>query len=280
MTIHGALQDTQAAAVLDFLGVTFHVADGDTLDRLIGAYARRVPWESASRIVRRADVRDTADCPRWPAHFWSEAMSLGTGGTCFESNYAFFALLRALGYDGYLTINDMGELCGCHTALVVTLDGENRLADVGIPLYTTLRVDPAHPVVRDSPFQRYTLRPLTPDRYEVLRAPHPRPIVYTLIDEPVDEADYCVATTADYGPNGQFLDRVILNKVVDGQIWRFASSDMPWHMETFVHATREDVAIEGDPAQALSARFGLDAALLRRALALVSRPERRSIAAT
>lgn len=277
MTIYGALQDAQAAAVLDYLGVAFQAADGETLDRIVSAYARRVPWESASRIVRRAETRETSDCPRWPGEFWSQALQSGSGGTCFESNYAFFALLRTLGYQGYLTINDMGEQRACHTALVIMLSGESWLADVGMPLYTTLRIDPERPIVRDSPFQRYTLRPLRPACFEVRRAPHPKPVAYTLIDEPVDEADYCVATTADYGPEGLFLDRVILNKVVDGQVWRFASSDVPWRMETFQNGHKVEMPLEGDVAEALASRFGMDAGLLEKALALVTRSRHKSV---
>ena len=69
-----------------------------------------MPWESASRIVRRARHTESADCVLLGAEFWESHFALGTGGTCYESNYAFFGLLRRIGFEGYLTINDMGSV--------------------------------------------------------------------------------------------------------------------------------------------------------------------------
>src|SRR5512144_17491 len=91
------------------------------LNRLIRAYIRRVPWESASRIVKRHTTPETIRCPRWPEEFWMEALSKGTGGTCFENNLAFFTLLNTLGFHGYLTINDMLDKRACHTAIIISL---------------------------------------------------------------------------------------------------------------------------------------------------------------
>ena len=67
-----------------------------------------MPWESASRIVRRARHARPRRLRLAGRGLLGSHFALGTGGTCYESNYAFFGLLRRLGYDGYLTINDMG----------------------------------------------------------------------------------------------------------------------------------------------------------------------------
>ncbi|MCA9956361.1 MAG: arylamine N-acetyltransferase, partial [Anaerolineales bacterium] len=122
------------AQVLAFLKVEASRPTLPALEKLLAAYYCTVPWESIFRIVQRAEDPS----PRWPEQFWREAMTQGAGGTCFESNYAFFALLQTLGYDGYLTINNMGESIGCHTAVVIVLDGQKWLVDVGIPLYALL----------------------------------------------------------------------------------------------------------------------------------------------
>jgi arylamine N-acetyltransferase len=47
----------------------------------------------------------------------------GSGGTCFESNYALFSLLLARGFTGQLTVNNMGETVGCQSAIVLEIDG-------------------------------------------------------------------------------------------------------------------------------------------------------------
>src|SRR5215213_6894083 len=95
-----ALSPNLSRAVLNFLGIKPGAPNVALLDQLIGSYVRTVPWESAFRIAKRARTANTSDCPRWPDEFWMEAMELGGGGTCFESNYAFFSLLLALGYNG------------------------------------------------------------------------------------------------------------------------------------------------------------------------------------
>ncbi len=257
-----------ASSVLDYLGVERSASDLSFLDRLVAAYVRTVPWESASRIVRRARISSTADCPHWPEEFWRSAMQHGTGGTCFESNYAFFSLLSALGYDGYLTINDMGQTIGCHTAIIVRLDAQRWLVDVGLPLYIPLPLDHEMTTQRTCSLMRYTVHPSGGDRYEIERAPHPKPICFTLVDKPVDDASYRAATTADYHrETGLFLHEVIVNKVVGEQIWRFTNRE--GKLEHFSDGLRGDDSIEGDAADAIARQFGITAAIVREAMTTV-----------
>jgi len=251
--------------VLAYLGVAPAALTIDLLDELVTAYTRAVPWESASRIARRAETAAIADCPRWPTEFWRQTLQQGTGGTCFESNDAFFSLLRALGYEGYLTINSMGEQVGCHTAIVILLDGQRWLVDVGMPIYLPLPFDPASAEPRRTPFHTYTVRPDGPGRYQVERAPHPHPNCFTLFDRPIPDATYRAATTADYAPTGYFNDRVILTKVIGEEIWRF-NGIVPPMMESFVYGGRADQPLAGDYADAVATRFGIDATLVRTAL--------------
>lgn len=239
------------------------------LDSLLAAYTRTVPWESAFRIVRRARIADTADCPRWPEEFWLDAIHKGGGGTCFESNYAFFSLLRALGYDGYLTINNMGDKIGCHTAIVAQIGAERWLADVGLPIYTALPLDSHTVTERASPYMHYAVRPDREGRFQIERSPHPNPNCFTLIDRTVSDSDCRAAATNDYGPNGLFLNRVIVNKVIDGALHRFNSDELPPHIQVFRDGERRDDPITSDVARAVASRFGMDEATVRAALEAV-----------
>ncbi|MBI5671564.1 MAG: arylamine N-acetyltransferase [Chloroflexi bacterium] len=249
-------------AVLAHLGVPVTQPDIATLDRLVSAYTRRVPWESASRIARRAAVQAAADCPRWPEEFWQTAMEQGTGGTCYESNYAFFSLLVALGYRGYLTINDMETLIGCHSAIIVYGDDNRWLVDVGLPLHAPLPLPESDTTSRATPFLRYTVRPLKPARYQIEREPHPRPYCFILVDEPIPDAPYRAVTAADYGPDGQFLDRIIINKVIDERLWRFNSAEPPYHLEIFENGERMDIPITSDVPISVAQHFGMDEAVV------------------
>ncbi len=252
--------------VLIFLGVDVEQPSVAHLNKLMTAYTEAVPWESFSRIARRARVTNTADCPRWPEIFWREAMDLGGGSTCFESNYAFFSLLRALGYDGYLTINNMGETVGCHSAIVIKLDDESWLVDAGLPIYVALPLDPSAVTQRSSRFHTYTVRPGGVNRYQIERDFHPKPVAFTLLDLPVENDPYRQRMTDDYGENGIFLDMAIVVKVIDGQVRRFNSSESPPQIQVFENGERTDYEITVDIAEAISRQFSMDEDVVRAAL--------------
>lgn len=268
-----SLSPTLQAAVLERLGAPAGPPSPAHLQAIVSGYVRCLPWESASRIVRRAQHIAPEACPRWPVEFWATALRLGTGGTCFESNYALYCLLLGLGYSGYLTINDMGDLRGCHTALVIELADQTWLVDVGIPLYAPILIQQTRSSRAASVFHNYTLIPLQHRRFEVQRDRHPKPHIFTLINLPVAESVYRQATTADYGPGGLFLDRVIVSKVVGKTAWRFNSGELPWRVEIFQGGQRAETALPGslqDTALQLSKSFGMQAELLLQALQIAA----------
>ncbi|HEY0606151.1 MAG TPA: arylamine N-acetyltransferase [Herpetosiphonaceae bacterium] len=266
-----ALSPQLAEAVLGYLGVARDTPDLALLNALIAAYVRRVPWESASRIAKRARTASAAEAARWPNEFWQDAIRLGTGGTCFESNLAFFALLRSLGYHGYLTINNMHETIGCHTALVIQSQDQRWLVDAGYPIHAALPLNATPVSQQDTPLGTYILSAQAPGHYVVQQTPLPKPYLFDLIDVPVDETAYCAATINDYTETGLFLDRLVIRKLIDGQIWRFNSDEQPYHLQTFVDGERIDDPISGDVPAALSAHFGIDPGVLAAAFDRLSR---------
>lgn len=247
-----------ADAVLRHLAVPALRHDRDWLDTLVQRYAERVPWESASRIVRAATL-PMADRPQMPEAFWQRALDTGTGGTCFESNAALSALLSTLQFDGTLTINDMGDTRGCHTALVVRLGSQRLLVDVGYPIHAALPLE-ARTTSRKTPWFTYIVVPAGDDRFRIENHPHPSPYLFDLVDEGVSVDAYLAALRHDYEPGGLFLDRVVVRRIVDGHVWRFASHDEPWHLECFRDGRRVDhplpTAAE-DTATHVAAHFAL-----------------------
>lgn len=240
------------------------------LNQLIRAYVHTVPWESASRIVKRHSTNATEDCPRWPVEFWHAAMRLGTGGTCFESNLAFFQLLVALGYEGYLTINNMGATSACHTAIVLRLGPARYLVDVGMPLHRALRLAEI-PTRCVGPFHTYSARPIEAARYEIERTRHPQRTMYTLLDTPVSASAYAAATINDYGPYGLFLERVVITKVIDSQVWRFSSRELPFRLEVFSRGGKQEIPLtEQNCVHLLAERFAMSADVIADALQLVA----------
>lgn len=267
------LSPALSAQILRRWGVNATTPTPELLDQLVTAYTRHVPWESVFRIAKRAATAQTVDCARWPDEFWADALDRGGGGTCFESNYAFFSLLRTLGYQGYLTINNMGDACGCHTAIVLYSDGQRWLVDVGIPLYTPIPLQTGSVTRRESPFHTYTIVPQGDHVFEIRRDRHPRPTIFSLIDQPVTDADYRAAIARDYEPDGHFLREIIITKVIDGHVWRFNGRAQPPLLESF-GAQNSSIPLESAISQRLSRRFGMDQRILDRALSALGIEDR------
>lgn len=268
MTKTTPLNTEQTRAVLAYLGVEPAPPSPTFLDALVAAYVKCVPWESASRILRRSVMVNTADCPRWPETFWQQAQAQHTGGTCFESNYAFFALLRSLGFNGYLTVNDMNDVIGCHSAIVIRLEGEKYLVDVGLPVHQPLRLDSTQRTERESPYHTYYATPQV-GMYEITRDRHPRPYCFTLVDRPLSDEDYRATVTHDYTEDGLFLDRVIVVRVVDGKVHRFTAEGVPYHIESFEEGDKTYIYLGDDldyVARRVSEKFGVDLDIMRGAL--------------
>ncbi len=227
-----------------------------TLRLLLSRYTRTVPWESASRITRRARHARAADCALLGEAFWESHFALGSGGTCYESNYAVWGLLRWLGYTGYLTLNNMGESIACHSAIVLIIDGRKQLLDVGLPLHAVLALDATRQTTASSPFMDYRAEPARSGRYAIWRS-KPEGTAFTLVDEPVADAAYRSAAIRDYRRDGGlFLDKVVIGKVVDEQLWRFNSQERPLVLQQFVAGERQDHALE-EPAAEVSRKFGI-----------------------
>jgi arylamine N-acetyltransferase len=273
----GAMTDTPPLSkhltrdVLSYLGVEVETPSLNALDRLVMAYTRRVPWESASRIAKRIATEQTADCPRWAEAFWRGAMEDGTGGTCFESNYAFFSLLRSLGYEGYLTINDMHETVGCHSAIVIDFgEGGRYITDVGLPIHLPIKLDHSQKTIRETTLHTYSATPDGEGRITLERNRHPKTYCFTLADTPIAEADYRARTIRDYDQDeGLFLNRTIVTRIIDDRIWRFSGEGAPYQLESFHDEDKTFHFLSLDPmeaADAIAEKFEMNPAILRAAL--------------
>lgn len=267
MTDYPILSAPLRDRVLSYLGCAPAKPSTQALNRLIIAYVQKVPWESVFRIAKHRHTPAVEARPRWPEEFWVDAIERGGGGTCFESNYAFLAFLRALGYAGYLTINDMGETRGCHSALVLLRNDHKRLVDVGIPLYTSLRLPVAQRTRTASYFHTYIVRPVGDDRYTLERTNHPNRYLYTLLDQPVSDATYRAAMIQDYGQQGLFLDRVIINKVIEGKVLRFDSRDRPLRIEAIEPTNKTEILLPDRLlARRLASYFAMERTVIQLAL--------------
>ncbi len=265
------LDDRLAGNVLGYLGCPPQPPTLRYLNRLIRSYIRAIPWESVSRIIKRHVTPGTQDCPRLPVEFWKDALQQGFGGTCYESSLAFYSLLVSLGYEGYLTVNDMGSTRGCHAAIVLQLHEQKYLVDITIPVHAAVRIDPDRVIRRHTPLYNYSIHPAGKNTYAVTRSCHPKRNAFTLIDIPVELRDYRTILERDYLKTGYFLDRVVMNKVVGCKTARFFSDLQPYRLERFDrHGKQESFLEAGTLPCELAEVFNLPQEKIAAALVLVS----------
>lgn len=245
--------------ILEFLDIQPARPSIHHLNRIIHTYVRHVPWETVFRINKRHHTPCQSNCPRWPDEFWVDVFRFGGGGTCYENNFAFYQLLTALGYQGYLTINDMGQSIACHAASVILIDGQKYLVDATIPIFKALPFNTHAVIHRFTPWHTYYVQPNGPNTFEIIRTKHPKRNIYTLRDIPVLEPNYRQAVEADYGEKGLFLDRLIIVKVIDNRLWRFNNLEKPYRMEGFDPTGRVEIPLERSSlAQTLGHHFKMD----------------------
>lgn len=275
---HLKLDDAFVDDILKFLKLRRQAPTLEYLNALLGAFIRKVPWESVTRILKRAATPAPADCARFPFQVWSDAMNFGGGGTCFEINYAFLALLHALGYQGYMTLNDMAETKACHAASVILCGDQKYLVDVAVPLPRAFAYSPNATICQTTPWLNFTIQPVGENLYEIRRAPHARPYIFTFQDIPVGETVFEMAIQADYLETGFFLDRVALNKMLGETAWLFNSATQPYMLESFDHDGKHEILLNPETlAEALAERFQMPAAKIAAALNLVNEMSKNNV---
>ena len=91
-----------------------------------------------------------------------------------------------------------------------------------------------------------------------------------MIDRPIDENEYRQALVNDYRyQSGLFLDKLVINKVIDGVAWRYAHSEVAYHLLRFDSGKRTAIPITGLLPEAIANHFEIDGATVCAALRLL-----------
>jgi hypothetical protein len=167
-------------AILSFLELPSEEPSHDYLRRLLIAYRDRVPYETATRLLRYRDIQRPEDRVRYPDEFWREKLSLGAGGSCSDSTYAFKKLLDELGFECAMAVGSEGAVerdesgnvlelppKRSHCSVIVELGGDRYVADpccghyikVPLPLDNPERVEIEGATEEGCPYH-YAVEPL------------------------------------------------------------------------------------------------------------------------
>ncbi|HEX8331071.1 MAG TPA: arylamine N-acetyltransferase [Segetibacter sp.] len=242
------------------------------LQELMTAYCTNVPWESVSKIIKKKLCDEDINCLRLENEFWTSAFEYGTGGTCYESNWAFFCFLQNLGFDGYLTINKIIDKSGVHSAIVIIISNKKYIIDIGYPTYAPIPViEEAVTVSHNLPVQ-YRCTPTSSKEYIIENYPHPKPYLYHFTDIPVNTTDYLKTASRDYGEDGLFSDRIIVRKIINKVPTRFDSEDIPYNIHILKNGEKLKTFIkEEDLIRRLSDHFKMDRKIISQAFIMLSK---------
>jgi arylamine N-acetyltransferase len=239
------------------------------LQALFARFNERVPFESASKIVRNADVPRLEEKSRTPEIFWSENLSSGAGGTCFARVAAFEALLSELKFVGRFALGRVQSDFD-HAALRVTCDGREWIADVGFPLPALLPGAAEESEEIETP--RGSLR-VTPGarsrRVEIPGGVPEGPRELEIFNAPVSKAEFLEKWRKTWRPDSKFLTAVLLHREKDGRAISFAAGEL----RVDDRHSRTRIPLAAPRAPALEEQFGVDSELLSRALAIAGDPE-------
>ena len=236
------------------------------LERLFLRFNGRVPFESASKILRSRRIASLAERPRVPEVFWSERLESGTGGTCFARVAAFDALLKALGFSTRLALGRVREDFD-HAALLASIGEGEWICDVGFPLPVLL---PARAGQTESALATYDVAP-TALGFRIAREggvpDGPRQI--EIFTAPVSEEEYRSRWEASFRPESKFLAEVVLQRFFENRRVVFVRGAL--RVED--RHSRTTLPLSSPRTPALSELFGLDEAVLAEAFQAAGDPD-------
>jgi hypothetical protein len=242
------------------------------LQELMIGYCSNVPWESVSKIVKKEFCNKTLNCLRLENEFWTSAFQYGTGGTCYESNWAFFCLLQNLGFNGYLTINKIIDKSSVHSAIVIIINGKKYIVDVGYPTYSPIPVIEEAVTIKDNYLIGYRCTPISSTEYTIENFTHPKPYLYHLTDIPIQLKEYLKIANEDYGEAGLFSDRIIIRKVINKVPTRFDSEDIPYNIHSLQKGEKLKTFIKDeDLISRLSSHFNLNPNIISEAFIILNK---------
>lgn len=259
-------------SILHYLGIEKAKPSVDYLQKLITAYTTTVPWESLSRILRKDKLIEPEKCFRLEAEFWKDAITYGLGGTCYESNLAFDYLLASLGFETYLTINEVKDKGSFHSAIIVIINATKFIADIGYPLYAPIPLNKGKATFVKQQKIEYCATYLSEDSYVIENRPHPKPYLYHLTDKQVCRNNYLETGIDDYGEKGLFLDRIIIRKVKQGIPTRFDSEDLPFNIHQLQNGLKTKQYLDRENSIAtLSEFYNINIDILEQAFQLLAK---------
>ncbi len=169
--------------------------DLDGLRAVYGAWSLRIPFDNVRKMtaLRAPRAGDGAPPPLPGTHaddFLEAWLAHGTGGTCWPSSTALFALLRSLDFPARRVVGSMRDMgVPNHGSIKVALDGRDWLVDSSILSIAPLPLGDATTFVGEAP-HTVEIEPIDGTHVLWFASPPHEFFPYRLVLDPVDGAFY------------------------------------------------------------------------------------------
>jgi arylamine N-acetyltransferase len=236
------------------------------LERLFTRFNERVPFESASKIVRDSDISDPREKPRRPEIFWTDHIALGAGGTCFARAAAFRELLTGLGFPSRIVLGRV-QADFDHAAILVESGSEEWICDVGFPLPALL---PRREGETETALKTLRVGRISRGWHiEFVDGVPEGPQSLDVFEAPVGAEELAARWRETFDRRSRFLTSVSLRVERPGRALSYAAGEL--RVDDLHSRTR--IPVPAPRSAPLSEQFGVDAGLLERAFALVGDPD-------
>lgn len=193
------------------------------LHALFDRFNARVPFETATKILRFARVSDPEERPRRPQLFWKEHLEQGAGGTCFARVAALGQLLSELGFPVQRVLGRVLRDFD-HAALAVTDRGRLWLCDVGFPLPAP--VPAAQGRIETALGALAIVKSARGFRVDFSDGVPEGPRSLEIFSEPASQEEFDSAWRATFHPDSRFLESVALRRQSADRVVSFSRGEI------------------------------------------------------
>lgn len=228
----------------------------------------RLPYENLTKILADAATETTSAARRTPHEVLRDHLAWGTGGTCFSLTATLRAVLHALGFDAEPVLADRPYGANTHCALAVWIDGEPFLVDPGYLLVEPIPLARLHERQIQTTFNQLHLIP-RPDtgRLELHTVQRGnRSLRLAFKTAPVDWGQFVAAWDASF--DWEMMRHPVVTQVIGGRhVYLQGNRVQTRHGD---RVQRDEIPPE-ELGRRIAGTFGIDAAVVQHALAILAR---------
>ena len=235
------------------------------LEALLDRFNARVPFETATKILRSAQPLSPEEKPRGPDVFWQDHLDKGAGGTCFARVAAFGALSSALGFRGRAVLGRV-ERDFDHAALLIEHNEGLWICDAGFPLP---RLVPARGGEVETELGRLSVSDTDRGfRVRFLEGVPEGPRSLEIFTRELLPGEFDNVWQATFRPDSRFLAAVAVRSQTRGRVVSFARGEV----RIDDRHTRLVVPLIDERSRRVSDLFQIDRDLLDQAFAIAGNP--------